>query len=106
MALVFQVVLFGVAAVRQTWGEIGVLASGAVLGFADLDALTISMAKSAAAGVPARIAAQAIAIGVLSNTAFKAGVALVLGHPEFRRWTAASLAVLGVASAVAIALAR
>jgi len=106
MALVFQIVLFGVAAVRQSWGDSGVLASGVVLGFADLDALTISMAKSAAAGVPARVAAQAIAIGVVSNTAFKMAVALALGHAEFRRWSVASLAVLGVASAVAIALVR
>ena len=47
MAVLFQVVLFAVHAARSHWGTTGLLVSGAVLGFTDVDVLTISMAKSA-----------------------------------------------------------
>ncbi len=50
MALTFQLVLFGVAYAREAFGQAGLLASGAVLGLTDVDALTISMSKSALAG--------------------------------------------------------
>ena len=43
MTALFQLVLFGVAAVGRTLGDRGVLASGALLGLTDVDALTISM---------------------------------------------------------------
>ena len=71
MAVLFQVVLFAIHAVRTHWGESGVLFSGAVLGFTDVDALTISMAKSAEGQIPIPVAAKAIAIGILSNTILK-----------------------------------
>lgn len=104
MAALFQVVLFGVHLVRETWGQIGLLASGAVLGLADLDALTISMAKGVATGVSAETAARAIAIGIVSNTLVKMIVAAAIGRTEFRRLACAGLAVLGVATAVTLVL--
>jgi uncharacterized membrane protein (DUF4010 family) len=39
MAVLFQAVLFAVHAVRSHWGETGLLFSGAVLGFTDVDVL-------------------------------------------------------------------
>ena len=63
MAVTFQVVLLGVSVIRGLFGTAGLLASGAALGLTDVDALTISMAKSAAAGIAPRIAA-ALAIGI------------------------------------------
>ena len=71
MAVLFQVVLFAVHAVRSRWGETALLFSGAVLGFTDVDVLTISMAKSAEGQIPIPVAAEAIAIGILSNTILK-----------------------------------
>ena len=85
MAATFQLVLLAVFVARRTFGAVGLLASGAVLGLTDVDALTISMAKSVSAGVAAHLAAQAIAIGVLANCAMKTGIAIVLGAPAFRR---------------------
>ena len=58
MAVLFQVVLFAIHAVRSHWGETGLLFSGAVLGFTDVDALTISMAKSAEGQIPIPVAAE------------------------------------------------
>lgn len=85
MAAMFQIVLFAVNLIRQYWGNVGIIASGAVLGLTDMDALTISMARAAASEVPVDIAAQAVATGVLANTALKLALALALGSGRFRR---------------------
>lgn len=104
MGLLFQVVLFVVYVMRQQWGESGLLASGAVFGLTDLDALVISMAKAVGAGVPGPLVAHAIVIGTLSNTAFKLTVTGILGRGSFRRLTAGGLALMGVACTVSLAL--
>jgi len=97
MAALFQLVLFAVAFVREWWGNTGIVMSGVVLGLTDVDALTISMARGAGSTLPLEVAARAITIGVLTNTAVKLGVALVVGQAQFRRIAGPSLAVLVVA---------
>jgi uncharacterized membrane protein (DUF4010 family) len=92
MAAVFQIVLVAIELVRRFGGDTGVIASGAVLGLTDLDALTLSMTRDAATAIPAAVAAQAIAIGLVSNTALKLGMAVVLGASGFRRVVGVSLA--------------
>jgi uncharacterized membrane protein (DUF4010 family) len=105
MAAVFQMVLFAVHAVRQSFGAGGLLVSGAVLGLTDVDALTISMTKAAADGATT-IAAQAIAVGILSNCVLKMGLAVVLGAPQFRRGTAVLLGAMALAMVASIAVLR
>jgi uncharacterized membrane protein (DUF4010 family) len=104
MAALFQGVLFAVHVVRVIWGQAGVLVSGAVLGFTDVDALVISMARSAPGQVPVVVAAQAIAVGVLSNTVLKLALALAIGRDRFRRLGGIGLAATAIASVVAITL--
>jgi uncharacterized membrane protein (DUF4010 family) len=99
MAAVFQMVLFAVYLMRQWFGEAGMLVSGAVLGLTDVDALTISMAKSALDPANLDAGAKAIAIGILSNTLLKLTVALVLGAPRFRKIAAAGLGTIAAAGA-------
>ncbi|HVB39053.1 MAG TPA: DUF4010 domain-containing protein [Vicinamibacterales bacterium] len=106
MALLFQLVILAVAFVRARFNTGGLTISGAVLGLTDVDALTISMAQAATEGVAAHVAAQAIAVGTLSNTVLKAGLALALGAPAFRRTVALGLAALGAALAVSLILIR
>src|SRR5262252_4193396 len=106
MAITFQVVLFGVTLVRQWFGNTGLIASGAVLGVADVDALTISMTKNVAAGVDAHVAAQAIAVGIVVNCVMKTVLALAFGTRTFSRWAGPAIAGMGVAIAVAIAVTR
>jgi len=103
MAALFQIVLFAVHAVRSYWGDVGLLWSGAVLGFTDVDALTISMAKSAEGLIPIAVAAKAIMIGILSNTVLKGLLGLTLGRARFRRLAPAWLTVIAIATAVSIA---
>ena len=89
MTGLFQIVLFAVYTVRSHWGDIGLLLSGAVLGLTDVDALTISMAKNADGQIPIAVAAEAIAIGVLSNTVLKLFLGLFLGKARFRKLASA-----------------
>jgi uncharacterized membrane protein (DUF4010 family) len=104
MAVTFQVVLFAVEWIRRMFGNPGLLVSGAILGLTDVDALTISMTRSAAGGtaVAVAVAAQAIAIGILSNCVLKLTLAAALGTPQFRRMTALVLAAMAIAIAVSI----
>ncbi len=106
MAVVFQVVLFAVSGVRYFFGERGLLFSGAVLGLTDVDALTISMAQTAGAGVAAEGPARAIAAGILMNCLLKMGLAVALGSDQFRRVTSVTLAAMSVTLAVLLGVLR
>jgi uncharacterized membrane protein (DUF4010 family) len=100
MAAFLTVALAAVEWVRTDWGSQGVLTSAAALGFGDTDALTVSMARMGRAGDMVDLAAQGVAVGLLSNTAFKMAFALVLGTPKFRAYAALGLGLMGVAIGV------
>jgi uncharacterized membrane protein (DUF4010 family) len=102
MAVLFQVVLMAVYLVRDSWGESGVFASAAVLGLTDVDALTVSMAKGVAQTISPAVAATAIAVGVLANTAMKLGLAVFLGGTKFRVIAGGALLLMLVAIAAAL----
>jgi len=104
MAVVFQLALLLFPAIQQLWGSAGVLSSAAVLGLTDMDALTYSMSRLGSAG-EARLAAQAILVGMLANTALKLLLVLSLGSPTFRRAAAPGLLAVGAAVATGLALA-
>ena len=97
MAVLFQVVLFLVHGAREIWGEQGLLASGAVLGLTDLDALTVSMARTASDPSMVLVAAQAIAVGLVSNSIFKAAAAGALGRGAVRVFVPLGLAAMALA---------
>jgi uncharacterized membrane protein (DUF4010 family) len=98
MALLFQVVLFVVHTVGQQLGSSGVLATAAVLGLNDADALTLSMAESVGTGLlTLDVAAKAVTVGLLSNTCVKLVLASVIGEGPFRTLTASVLAMMAIA---------
>lgn len=83
MTALFQAVLFIVFAVRAWWEATALLMTSALIGLTDLDALTLSLARStpedgAAAG------AVALTVGILSNTLLKLAVAITVGQAAFR----------------------
>lgn len=104
MAVLFQGVLMAVNVARRVWGESGVFTSAAILGLTDVDALTVSMSRGVAQAVSPEVAATAIAIGVLTNTGMKLGLALLLGNRRFKMIAGGTLALMALASAMAIAL--
>jgi len=102
MAVSFQFVRMVLHVVQQSWGQAGVVASAALLGLTDVDALTASMARSAPATMPMNSAAIGIAVGVLANTILKLVMAAVFGSAPFVRFAAASLGLMGLASLAAL----
>ena len=104
MVLIFQAVLMLVHLARGQWGEAGLLSSAAVLGLTDVDALTATMARSVARTSSLELAALAIGVGVLSNTAMKMTIALILGRAQFRTIAAGTLAVMLLGGAAALVL--
>jgi uncharacterized membrane protein (DUF4010 family) len=100
MALVFQIVMMALYLVRGLWGHSGVYVSAAVLGLTDVDALTVSMARGIAGSESLDVAAAAIAIGVLTNTFFKAMLAAFIGTPAFRGIAAGTLTTMTVAGVI------
>jgi len=102
LAIAFQLAMMLLALAQQVWGRAGVLTSAAALGLTDVDALTVSMCRSVTEGGAAALAAQGIAIGILSNTVLKLGVALTVGSPRFRK--AVTPGFLALAAAVVLGL--
>jgi uncharacterized membrane protein (DUF4010 family) len=104
MALLFQGVLMGVYAARERWGASGVFTSAGILGLTDVDGLTLSMTRGVALQVSPEVAATAIGIGVLSNTAMKLGLALLLGARRFKLVAGGALVLMLGSLAAALAV--
>jgi len=104
MAFMFQMVLYLMGWASHRFGSQGTLMSAGLLGLTDLDALIYSMVKLGGGVTLVTTAAQALAIGVLSNTIFKLGLALSIGHGSFRRVVSLGLIALGIASLTALFL--
>jgi uncharacterized membrane protein (DUF4010 family) len=104
MAVAFQIALSIIAIVRTKVDSPGLYVTGAALGLTDVDALTFAMNR-AGGDITAAVAARAIAIGILANTALKLAVCVVLGRGRFRRLATIGLAGLALGSAIGLAFA-
>jgi uncharacterized membrane protein (DUF4010 family) len=104
MALLFLVVLYGVHYMRARVGEQGLMATGFVLGLTDVDALTLSMARSVAGGVTIEGACRAIAMGIVANSLMKASIAAAIGLPRFKWQAGGALLAMAAAGAAALVL--
>ena len=102
MAAIFQVVLIALHEVRARFGGAGLRWSAVLLGLTDVDALTASMATQAGQGLDPAIAAGAIALGALANTALKAAITVTVGRGAFRWRVAAGLGATAAAIAAAL----
>jgi uncharacterized membrane protein (DUF4010 family) len=104
-ALVFTLVLLGSKAASTYLGSGGAYAAGAVAGAADVDAISISMARLARDGLAPHVAATSIFLATASNTLVKACLAVGLGGSAFARKVALALGAMLVAGGVGVALA-
>ncbi|MBL0173401.1 MAG: MgtC/SapB family protein [Gemmatimonadaceae bacterium] len=102
MAIAFQFVLFIIAWVHATIGSPGVLASAALLGLTDMDALTLSMSRLADDAAQRHVAGLAIAIGVIANSLLKTVFVVVLGSERFRLRAAFALLLLAASTGAAL----
>jgi len=103
MAALFQVVLLVTAFVKSRWGSNALVATSAIVGLTDLDALTLSLARG---GMGDDIQATIVALvtGILSNTLLKLVVAGVVGRGWFRVMAAGALGVVALAMGVMLVL--
>ncbi|HEV8365468.1 MAG TPA: MgtC/SapB family protein [Gemmatimonadaceae bacterium] len=102
MAFAFQLSLMAISLVRDTLGARGVIASAALLGLTDMDALTVSMNRLGTTEELIVLAARAIAVGVLANSVLKIVLVLTLGTGIFRRLAAIGIAALLLVGAVSL----
>ena len=104
MALLFQSMLMLVHLAERALGTMGVYGTAAVLGLTDVDALTASMARGLAHSAGLELAAAAIGIGVLTNTALKLAVSLAFGSSTYRAVTGGVLLLMLLATAATLVL--
>ena len=85
-ALAFSVVLIVVRAANDFFGDAGVYVASALTGLTDVDAITLSASELASNGqLQPQVAAMAVVLAALVNTAAKAVMVWFLGAPELRR---------------------
>jgi len=103
-------VLYVVILVASNWaqvyfGDAGVYLSSVVAGLADVDAITLSMARLHGSGdLGAVTATRAIVIAATANTILKGGIVALTGTRGLRRAVVPGLLLIVGASAVALLL--
>jgi len=101
--LLLSVIPLAAAGAERWVGEAGVYATALIAGLADVDAITLSLARAAGRSMDAVIAERAIVVAVLANTAVKAALAASIGGVPMLRWASSILlAALLVGAATAI----
>ncbi|KHL67874.1 MULTISPECIES: MgtC/SapB family protein [Pseudomonas] len=78
-ALLLALILFLVEAGRRLMGDVGVYLVALVSGLADVDAITLSLARNAQGELGNQIAVQGIFLAALSNSLVKAGLIVAIG---------------------------
>lgn len=105
LAALLALVLAGVQLARSVLGERGLLYAAAIGGIADVDAITLSLARLFAAGQQTGVIPQGILIAMLVNTLVKAAMAAVLGGRAAARGVSLPL-LLSAAGGGAVLLLR
>lgn len=106
LAVALQVVLTAMVVVRSRLGPDAVLATAAVLGLVNVDALTFAMSRLGTTPEAIALAARAVGIGLVATTLWKGAAGLALGAPRFRAIVTAGVIGLVAALGVGFALAR
>lgn len=84
--LLYGLVLLVSRAAQYYFGDEGLFLSSIIAGFADVDAITLSIAElTNTGGVALNTASRAIVVATMSNTLVKGGIALIGGSRELRK---------------------
>src|SRR5690606_38204239 len=94
--------LVATKAAQTFFGTAGLYVASALAGTTGVDAITLSVAELASRGqIEFDVAAVAIILATLVNTAVKAALALALGAPELRRPVGIAFVLIAVAGLLA-----
>jgi uncharacterized membrane protein (DUF4010 family) len=99
-AALIAVVMLLSHALRDWFGDAGMLALAFVSGLADVDAITLTVGEQAGAGLAATTASLALLIAAGANTAMKCAMAMALAGGAMARWVALT-AVATIAAGLA-----
>ena len=100
--LLFLVILFASKIANIYFGNSGIYITSIISGFADVDAITISMAILAENTISPEVAVTAITLAAISNTIIKFFIALFLGTRKFGYLIGAIFAVIISVGLIAI----
>lgn len=100
--LVFAVVLVIVTLAQEYLGNAGVYIAAMLTGLTGVDPITLSVGRLADQGaLVATVAASAIVIATVMNTAAKVGIVMAVGSSELRRqiiWSLGAVVLVGAAA--------
>ncbi len=103
--LLYALILLATAAVRDVFGERGLVAVAAISGMTDVDAMTLSSARLFRLGqLPAEAASNVVVIAVMANLAFKGFLAALLGGRQLGASIAIPFGAALAGGALALAL--
>lgn len=88
MGVVFGVTLALIKLANLYAGEMGVYAIAFFSGFADVDAIILSLSALAKNGLNPATAQHAILLAIIANTVAKSGIVFFLGNARLFRWVA------------------
>lgn len=92
------------SALQQWAGEAGLYILALVSGLTDVDAITLSLSEFAGDRTSVQVAATGIVIAAMANTAFKAGLVVVVGGGALGWRMGASAAIMLTAGAIALGM--
>lgn len=100
------IILVASAVARNKFGDSGFIATAALSGLIDVDAMTVIATRAMSAGeIDISLASLAITVAVASNTMIKSAIALIAGGSRFGVFVASVLGVTMLVGIVTAALA-
>ena len=97
-ALLFAFVLLMTRAAQEFLGEGGIFIASALSGLTQLVAITLTLAKEAGDGLAIAVAVKGLAVALMTNSLFKAGLTFSLGTARFARYVSLVVILAGLAS--------
>jgi len=85
--LVFMLILFFAKISQYYFGTQGVYVSGFFSGFADLDAIALSLAELSVKIIPVKLAGDTLILASFANTIVKLFIPLIFGSKDLRKYT-------------------
>jgi uncharacterized membrane protein (DUF4010 family) len=99
-AVLLSIILVAAEGAQRLLGDAGVYAVALLAGVADVDAVALSLARSAGRSMDMATAERGIVLAALSNTAMKAAIAAAIGGLPMLRWASSTLLTALLAAAL------
>jgi len=99
-ALLFAVILLISRAAQEFFGDSGVYLASGLAGITQLDAITLALSRQVGQGLDAYTAAKGLAIALMTNSLFKASLAMSLGNRKYARSITIVLLIAGICALV------